>query len=409
MDARIILAGQPVNALAALDAATQAAGRAGAVGQQGDLLSLYRDQGEGIASGNQQSLNALARLDPMASLGVQEAQQGMAIRQEQLSMARASAARAAESHAMQMSEAERARQMRVIGEGLATALPAAQAGDLDRVNQIFRTGGLPPANSIEEAMVVLAQADGVFETFQRLSQMQPQAPSIPSGAQTLQYRAEQAGLVPGTPEYQQFMLSGGSQGQQIQFTGPDGTTFSMGPGGQTQQLTGPEADLPAPITEPVRGAGSAFGLPSVFQGAVNTIADTAGADMPFPETDQAATQIQLTADALLQELSSGYDRQPPSWLMQSIRENIPQPGQLFSGPQRARNRYTAIRQDLESQLAIEERARQTTRDPRELQSISRRISALRNGVARIDRIMEGMSDATPISDDDAALIERYLD
>ena len=95
MDSRIILMGQPVNALAALDAGTQAAGRAGMVGQQGDLLSLYREQGPGIMAGDANALNALSALDPMAALVVQETRQGMRIREEQLQLARAAGARAA--------------------------------------------------------------------------------------------------------------------------------------------------------------------------------------------------------------------------------------------------------------------------------------------------------------------------
>lgn len=57
----------------------------------------------------------------------------------------------------------------------------------------------------------------------------------PGGEQTdtqvnLQWRAEQAGLQPGTPEYQQFMMTGGTGGTSLS-VGPDGTVqFSQGGG-----------------------------------------------------------------------------------------------------------------------------------------------------------------------------------
>lgn len=54
----------------------------------------------------------------------------------------------------------------------------------------------------------------------------------PEGFQTLQLRAEAAGLVRGTPEYNQFILSGGKPQEGISFTtNPDGTTtFTQGSG-----------------------------------------------------------------------------------------------------------------------------------------------------------------------------------
>ncbi|WP_166015787.1 MULTISPECIES: hypothetical protein [Chelativorans] len=53
-------------------------------------------------------------------------------------------------------------------------------------------------------------------------------PQLPESAQTLQWRAQQAGLVPGTPEYNEFMISGGRGGTSLSI-GPDGTVqFSQG-------------------------------------------------------------------------------------------------------------------------------------------------------------------------------------
>jgi len=51
----------------------------------------------------------------------------------------------------------------------------------------------------------------------------------------LQWRAEQAGLQPGTPEYQQFMMTGGQGGTSLS-VGPDGAiNFSSGAGGKFGQ------------------------------------------------------------------------------------------------------------------------------------------------------------------------------
>jgi hypothetical protein len=58
--------------------------------------------------------------------------------------------------------------------------------------------------------------------------------AIPSGAETLAWRAQQAGLVPGTPEYQTFMLEGDAPrsptGMRIESNGAGGFTFVQGEG-----------------------------------------------------------------------------------------------------------------------------------------------------------------------------------
>lgn len=404
LDPRIILAGQPVDAMNALNSGTLAAGNAAEVGRAGDLATLYSQQGPGIMAGETNALNALSRLDPMAGLGVQESRQGMQIREEQLQMARAAAARAAEGHAATMSAAERQREAQVLSQGLSMAIPAIQSGNLDQVNAILAQAELPPVSNIGEAQLLLAQAEGAFEVLQRFNSMQPQqaGPQLENVGGRLydlsQYDGTQGSLVPLTE----------TQGDAITFTAPDGTTFSMGPSGP-QTISGPDAETTPPILNPVEGARDTFGLPSVFQGAANTVADAVGADMPFPQQDEALAQVRLTADAILQELAQGYDR-PPLELLRSIRENIPEPGGMFRGPQGAINRYNAIRADLESQLSLESQQRTRTRNPNELSQINRRVSALRNSIARIDRILEGMAPAgAGVSDDDAALMQRYLD
>jgi len=177
MNSSIILAGQPVNALSALNAGTQAAGLAGQVGQQGDLYSLYRDQGEGIANGDPNALNALSRLDPMASLGVQDTRQGMQARDEQMQLARSAGARAAQSHAATMTAAQRAEEAASSRRALEVALPALrqaeQTGDLTSLNQMLRTAGMPAVDTVEDAYIMYMQVEGAvesLETFQGLTQ-----------------------------------------------------------------------------------------------------------------------------------------------------------------------------------------------------------------------------------------------
>ena len=94
MDARIILGVQPIDVVGAMRQGNSAAIETNAIRQQNALADLYRTQGQGLMRGNPQSLNALARLDPVQA-------QNMSISQQELDIKYAEAKR-------QAAEAERA-------------------------------------------------------------------------------------------------------------------------------------------------------------------------------------------------------------------------------------------------------------------------------------------------------------
>jgi hypothetical protein len=70
-----------------------------------------------------------------------------------------------------------------------------------------------------------------------------QEEKIPESVRALEIRADRAGLVKGTPEYNQFMLSGGQKGTSLSI-GPDGTVqFSEGVGVSGKPLTESQSKL----------------------------------------------------------------------------------------------------------------------------------------------------------------------
>ena len=236
LNPNIILAGQGVNALQALSQGNEAGARMADIRRAGEVQNLYRTQGPGIMAGETNALAALSRFDPAAALGIEgtrlgmdETRQGMRIREEQLQLARAAGAREAQRFAMTLSAEQRAEEQRQIAQGLATAIPALRSGNLDSVNQIFRTAGIPAVGSLDEAALAIAGFEGAMQAFegaQAVMGVQP-APEIPAAMQTLQMRAAEAGLQPGTPEYQQFMLEGAGSGTTVtvQNTLPGQNTF----------------------------------------------------------------------------------------------------------------------------------------------------------------------------------------
>ena len=84
LNAGIILGGQPIDVLGAMDKGRAMAESQINLNRQNALAELYRTQGAQIAAGDQAALNALAQFDPNASLGVQQNRLGIQAQQQDL-------------------------------------------------------------------------------------------------------------------------------------------------------------------------------------------------------------------------------------------------------------------------------------------------------------------------------------
>jgi len=139
-----------------------------------------------------------------------------------------------------------------------SALPAPPQG------QPQAAGGQPSIQQIIELMNDPMATDAQRQWLGGLleQRMNPQAPEMPAAVQALEYRAQQAGLEPGTEQYRQFMLNngagggvtyrqvtgaelglGGDEATAIYNIGTDGRVTKVGGSGVTVN-TGDAADLP---------------------------------------------------------------------------------------------------------------------------------------------------------------------
>lgn len=130
-----------------------------------------------------------------------------------------------------------------MGQGYFPAAPNAPDQSGPSMRQIMRV--LQNPYSSPEVKAIAAQQlekmqqanDPAYQQQQQLRQMQmekgrlelealrnPPA-KIPESVQALNMRAQQAGLVPGSPEYQQFMISGGKEGTNITVNTGEGDKF----------------------------------------------------------------------------------------------------------------------------------------------------------------------------------------
>lgn len=108
MDARIILAGQPVDLVGAMRQGNAAAIETNALRQNNQLTDLYRQQGAGLLAGDQGAMNALAGVDPGLAMGFKSDQQAYAQNTRKMEILNANERRVIEDRAAEMTAAERA-------------------------------------------------------------------------------------------------------------------------------------------------------------------------------------------------------------------------------------------------------------------------------------------------------------
>jgi len=302
MNAGIILAGQPLNTLAALNAGTTAARNTNQVRHENALTDLYRTQGPGLMAGDANALNALSRLNPEAAFGLRADQ-------ERLQLAQAAGARAAAAAAASQSAAERAAQEEQIRRGLDAARTAQTPEEWDALAAQF---------GAEDLIGQFGQRDAVIAYYEGYTA--PQAPSYREHGGTL-YRETPDGLVPeieGTPEAPTFRPAtpgelqayGAASGQIDTQTG----RFYPGP----QQQAGSSIRLPDGTTVDLDGGTGVPSIGTVPQGysVVQDPSSPAGYRMvPIPGGPEDTSQADATAaevrgnqtDIVMDEISRARD------------------------------------------------------------------------------------------------------
>lgn len=216
MNANLILAGQTPDVMGAYQSGAMMGEQENEWSRQNALRQLYREQGAGILSGDPAALNALAGMDPQAAMGAKQAQlqmqstqQGMAIDQERLAIARQQAAREATQWAQTQDAATVAQQRDKLASGLKGAAYFHQQGDpVGYENYLMQQGIDPTQVPFDQFPAYAATMEGVLEAWNSFAP-NSMPKGMPADIAALQWRADAAGLKPGTPEYQNFILTGG--------------------------------------------------------------------------------------------------------------------------------------------------------------------------------------------------------
>lgn len=271
MNPGIILAGEPVNALASYMSGQGAAQQRGEWDRQNALAQLYKTQGAGLISGDQTALNALAGLDPQAAMQMQTQQQSLAMDRERLQMARTAAAREAEAWAMDKDAATVAAERERLATGLKGASYFFAQGDQAGYEAFLKQQGVDPAQfPFEQFPAYAAGAEGVLEVLGGFTPKAPSAAEMTSGAgagnmwvdprdptrgvQKIPGYDQGGGFRPATAqEAAQYGAAGGQIGPDGRFypvNPPSGMAVRTNPDGTMEMVQGPGAGAAGkPFTE----------------------------------------------------------------------------------------------------------------------------------------------------------------
>ena len=413
MDPSIILSGRAPDIVGSLARGAQAAGMVGDVEHQTGFRNALRDYGAGLVRGQEASQNALAAYDPQMVMGVQNTQHKMQDRESRLRLAYQQASQQAAEHTARMSEHQRKQEEDQLERAISMATQAQTPEQWDRVMSGFGEVGAPYVGRFEDRDMLIAGALGVRDALGMNAQAdrapvtvapghtvfdrntnQPiwQAPERPqdeatAAFNTLDQRARAAGLHPGTPEYQQFMLEGGRGNGLELVVGPDGSVqFRQGGAGAQ-----PNVHLPPPSAAGAtqfEGAESAFGAVGAGAALANRVSDILTGAVPFPRTLEAQRDFAVFGESLINAFASAYGRQPPSWLLQNIAELTPRAGKLFEGPQQAQSKMRSMVRDLTTRRNSLISVAEGSGDPQFLDEVRRQVLGIDATIGQINQALD---------------------
>lgn len=142
-------------------------------------------------------------------------------------------------------------------------------------------------------------------------------------------------------------------------------------------------------------ADQAFGIGGAATGAVNTVFDAIGAGAPYPDVQQTQADFNVLRESLLNDIASAYNRQPPSWLLQEIRDLTPEAGSPFQGAGAAQTKLNAIGRHLTNELQLTEQALQRQLSPQNRQELEARAQGLQAGIARVQSAINAFGRQQP--------------
>ncbi|MCA0943387.1 hypothetical protein LCM08_00520 [Salipiger pacificus] len=426
-----------------------------ALERQNKLADFYKNSGAALVQGDQNALAQFAQIDPMAAYDMQRQRAADTRAQEshQLSSQwtrsrideiKTQSQRQAEEWAWKVDDRQKQEALTKLEGAYAGAREAYLGGEEPFMNWVgenadmLRSGGIDPATiNRENAPGLLAHGVGMIAG---LKQGMEYGDSLSgrSGNQGSEAQQELGRLVSvGIPYDMAVKIKEGvyktvtdpltretvvvdlSTGRPVQVLSGDQRGASAGqPGAQEMAQPGnvgqgsvpnaaPAGAPPAPTQPSVAGQTprlsygaqvpetrddrGAFGVSGFAQGLANKGADIVGAQLPFPEVQEGTSDFAVLREQLMNDISQGYARQPPSWLLQEIRKLTPEAGNPLQGAQEADSKLSALERALTREAQIAEGQLSRRMSPASREEAERALSGHLSALERIRMARERLN------------------
>lgn len=383
MDSRLILGGQAPNVMSNFAGGAQTGQFMNDSRQQNALRAMLQEQGPGIRQGNPESLNALARFDPQAALGVENTRGQMQDRQERLGLAREASRREGQKLAMAMSAAKRQEEAAKLEKALAMGTQAQTPEQWDAMMTGLDADEY--VGQFHNRDVIIAGAVGLKEALEMAQGPEPQSPEgkfeadrraglVPEGATRGKDSAteEKIDLLMETGisreaainalvryDISRDPVSGTAQlvdrvtGETVALNRTEQAQAQGGaqqqPQPQGAQVQGGAEESPVPRAQP--DFSGATGVPGVVANLGNVVASMAGQSLPAPEANEAFNQVNSLIERTAVTLAT--DAQTGRAALQTIegfKSTLPRAGAMTEGPEislsKARNTIDQLRNQI---------------------------------------------------------------
>lgn len=439
MNSNIPLAGRQVNALAALNDGATAAMNVNEALRRKRLQEVQEALGAGIAQGDQNALNELARYDPALSRNISQQVEGNRQWQESFDYRQSRdqqefdyrAQRAnvgdqqwqagqdlrmrADARAQAQEERSQTDHLRAIAQEAQTMSAAERAAEADRV-QRAATALASPGLTEEQFEGLVQQFDvpqfsGQYQNRQALAefgmkaadvlrmreQNAPEAPSADEASiQRLMAtgvdRETAVGIVDGRyvtsrdPLSEKVTVIDKATGRSINGTPePIPAQAAQATQGQAMPADAPLA-TPAPSGPPT-GAENAFGMEGFARRAANAVSDTVGMGLPFENEAEQTAFFNVVREDMLNSLAQTYGRQPAQQFMRQIQALIPQPGTPFQGADGAVIMLEQLRDRFQRDIVGLQRVMGRTERPVDRANLTQRIGMAEIALTTLDNAL----------------------
>lgn len=393
MNALIPMQAQGVDVVGSMSRGAQARGQMQQAQTQNALTQFMQEQGPALARGEQGAIDGYARFDPAGAFDMRSRiNEAARVAQEQ-------AAAAAEKLDAQQRAAEEAninRILSIVGTAYRQGPEAIEAAKA-QYGQALAQANIDPAQLTYDTIPLFVA--GLVGAKNGLKAGLDASEALEGGEPKTEAEREIARLVAiGIPEDVAIRIK--ENVYRLKTNPIDGSheVIDMATGqpvwGQDEQQAGGVTPEPAPqptMTMPKYGeaypnSDQSFGLPGMIKGITNAASDFVVGEPVFPEVDQTQKDFKVLREQLVNDISGGYNRQPPSWLLQEIRDLTPQAG----GPQGkggAQSKLRALGRSLETELVRIERSLSRRMRPAERELLETQAISLRTAMERIDQAL----------------------